>query len=109
MAPDLTPLQEVLLGLGLEDLIPMWEAVGEPEVAALVDPDRAHMKVAAALTALAEAGRISFYLGPWDADPRQILLGRAVQLVCDERWFRPGAEPNGQRLYYVNVENLADA
>jgi hypothetical protein len=97
-----------LLELGLEDLIPMWEAVTTPEVVDAADASRIQADVAEALATLGKARLVSFYLGHWNADPDRIPVEDALALLSDPRWFSSDAEPDDMRLYYVNVKNLPD-
>lgn len=91
----------------------MWEAMSAFEVVAALNPveDLAERQteIAAALSMLGQAGHVSFYLGPWADEPRRIPLDQALPLLTDARWFSSDTEPNGERLYFVNVENVPDA
>jgi hypothetical protein len=105
---DAAPLQRALLELGLEDLIPVWEAVTSPEVVATADPSRNQADIAEALAQLGEARLVSFYLGRWHGDPGRVPVADALALLSDPRWFSSDTEPDDMRLYYVNIENLPD-
>jgi hypothetical protein len=64
--------------------------------------------IARSLAELAQADRVSFYPGRWDADPKRVTHEDAVTLLQDPRWVSFDTEPDDKRLYYVNVENLPD-
>jgi hypothetical protein len=99
------PLSEALLSLGREDLIPLWEAAGSPEVQvvvpALADPAAA---IGQALRDLVLNGQVQVFEGRWDAEPRSVPNSDAVRLVGDPRWY--AYPPDDHRVYYANVENL---
>jgi hypothetical protein len=106
-----TPSSELaaLLDLGLEDDIPLPHALGPPEVRAILsDSDDPVAAVARALSALVIAGKIRIYRGHWDdPDPPRVSPEEAVQLLPDRAWFSFHIDdPNEQRLWFVNVENI---
>jgi hypothetical protein len=97
-------LSEALLTLGLEDLIPLWEAAGSPEVRAVapsVDPVGA---IGRTLRNLVLDGQVQVYEGQWDAEPMMVATDVAVDLVVDTHWC--AYPPDDHRVYFVNVENL---
>jgi len=100
-------LRAALLALGLEDWIPIPEAVGNPEVLETVGTRDAKDAISRALTELVQAGAIQIYRGRWDADPEVVSPHEAAELLKDEQWysFRVN-DPQEERLYFVNVENI---
>jgi hypothetical protein len=102
-----THLQQALLELGLEDLIPLPEAFGDPDIRAAVGGELTVEDVAAALTDLSRMGRISVWAGHWPSEPRRIELHEAEQLLHDPRRYSFEQEAQGlERVYFVNVENV---
>jgi hypothetical protein len=101
-------LRAVLLELGLEDWIPVPEAVALPEVRAIVASEEVAAAVAQALVDLFAKGQIAMYRGPWnDDDPEPVPREETVRLLSDPAWFGFRIDdPNEERLYFVNVENI---
>jgi hypothetical protein len=102
-------LRDALLVLGLEDQIPLPEAIEDHDVQAAANPQDLVGDLGRTLTALAAEGRVVFYRGRWDDnDPPQLSRDEAAALLSDERWYRWRAdEPDADRLYFMNVDNLA--
>lgn len=104
----LTPLHEALLVLGLEDLIPLPEALEDSDVRAAVGGVPAIDEVADALVDLLQLGRISVWAADWSEEPRRVAVQNAVQLLHDRRRYAYENEADGlERVYFVNVENVA--
>lgn len=104
---DLTPLQEALLDLGLEDWIPLPEILDTPEVRPLVEDGTAVGLVCRALVDLLAQDRIQVWFGQWSADPSPAPREVAEKLLLDERRYSFGAEDAGlDRVYFVNVANF---
>ena len=64
---ELSPLHEALLVLGLEDRIPLPEAVADMRSEGLVADERAAEAVSLALRDLLAADLIQVWSGPWSA------------------------------------------
>lgn len=103
-------LRSALLELGLEDQIPLPEALGVEEVRAAADTADPVGDIGRALTSLAAEGRVVFYRGRWDDnDPPELPADVAAALLSDERWYRWRAnEADAERLYYINTMNIAE-
>ena len=110
-----TEMRQVVLDLGMEDLIPLWDVAGECEVAgphALADEGdrRARLEVLiATLVDLFQSHHIRVFVAPWQVDdPPEAVGDEAVALLRDRRrYFVNREEAEGlERVYYVNVENL---
>ena len=99
-------LQAALLALGLEDLIPLWEAATAWEVRAAAPATDLVAAIGQALRTLLVGTRIRVYEGYWDAEPTPVPTDRAMELVTDRRWY--AYPPEDDRVYFVNVENLPE-
>jgi hypothetical protein len=100
-------LRAALLELGLEDWIPIPEALSTPEVVDVVGGGDAVAAVRRALQALVESGEVVLYRGHWEADPQPVPPAEALVLLEDPAWFAFHLEdPDEQRLSFVNVENV---
>ena len=96
-----------LLDLGLEDWIPIPEAVASPEVVNAVGAANAPRAVQNALKLLLKEGRLLLYRGPWDAEPAPVPLSEALNLLADDYWYGFHADAEAEvRLYFVNVLNI---
>jgi hypothetical protein len=108
VSDDVT-VKNALLDPGMEDWIPVPEAVGSVEVKAALPLGReAWCAVSAALQALALEGRIRVYRGRWnDENPRELSTSEAVAELADQRWyaFHPD-DPNEERVSFVNIANI---
>ncbi|MDQ2738088.1 MAG: hypothetical protein M3Y35_05600 [Actinomycetota bacterium] len=103
----LTPLQQALLELELEDLIPLPEAFGDQDVRAAAGGEPALEDIAAAIIGLAQPGRISVWAGARLHEPRRVDRQEAEQLLHDPRRYAFENEATGlKRVYLVNVENV---
>ena len=103
-------VRSILLDLGLEDWIPIPEALANPEVAEATKGKDPPAVVADALTELVVEGKVRLYQGRWNEDPVAVLAPDALQLLKEPRWFSFRAdEPNEERLYFVNVQNIRDS
>lgn len=102
--------KRALLALGLEDWIPIPEAVNTPEVREAVRQEDAAPTIRAALTELVSDGQVRVYRGRWDADPAALPTPEALDRLREDRWysFHP-VDPDAERLYFVNVENIHDS
>lgn len=101
------PLQHALLELGLEDLIPLPEAFGDPEVRAAAGGEPTAEELGTALADLARTGRISVWVGHWADEPRRVETDEAEQLLNDPRRYSFEHEAIGlDRVYYANIENV---
>jgi hypothetical protein len=104
---DLTPLQEALLGLGLEDWIPLPEIRATSEVRDLTEDEQGIDEVSRALVDLLRYGRIQVWSGRWPDEPRLVSADLAEAMLRDERRYSFDAEASGlERVYFVNVENF---
>jgi hypothetical protein len=101
-------LRDALLDLGLEDWIPIPEAVGDPEVIAAAASSDVAAKVAAELKSLLIDGKVRLYRGPWNGESEPVSTPEALDLLTDSKWFTYRLDdPNEVRLYFVNVDNIA--
>jgi len=108
MTEDMAAVKEAVLELGLEDWIPLPEAVASVELRA-THPDRATWLVLAeALEALLVDERIRLYRGRWDDDdPRELSEVEAVEVLHQKRWYSFHIDdPEEERVSFVNVENI---
>jgi hypothetical protein len=105
---SLTPLRDVLLELGLEDLIPLPEILATPEVDELGAEYRHIQKISAALVELLREQRIQVWEGFWHEEPKHISGEPAEALLGDMRRYSFDAEAADglKRVYYVNVNNI---
>jgi hypothetical protein len=108
---ELNPLHQGLIDLGMEDLIPLWEAATSHEAKdALAHIGGADFtaRVSSALIDLLRLGRIEVWQGHWDLEPEPVPSAGADALLADHRYYDAGEEElHGlDRVYYVNVENL---
>jgi hypothetical protein len=97
----------LLLELGLEDWIPVPEAVEDVEAAGSLDPVG---DVHEALRGLAADGLIRFWCGPWTREEEHIEVpAHEVSAVLEEpHWYSFHIDdPAEQRLYFVNIDNVA--
>jgi hypothetical protein len=106
-------LERALLDLGLEDLIPLPEAVDAVEVRDAMGGDPSWLLVAQALRALLVAGKVRVYRGRWDDDEPVALDDHDALALLEHRGWYSWKDEDGQytqeRVSYVNVDNLADA
>jgi hypothetical protein len=107
----LTTLQRALLELGLEDWIPLPEAVTDPVVIEAVGSGDPVEKISSALLELLALGRVEFWSGPWDADPSPVPATAVRRLLLDRRRHSFDAEARAglDGVYYVNVNNFRSA
>lgn len=104
----LTRLQDALLDLGLEDLIPLPEPLTTPEVREAVGGEPTSAQLADALVHLLRLGLISVWAGHWQGKPRRVNRRSAERLLGDLRHYSFGNEADGsERVYFANVENVA--
>lgn len=102
-------LKRVLLDLGMEDLIPIPEAAADPAVLAAIDGDDTEAALRTVLGTLIASGQLVAYKGRWDDDPDPVERSTAVTLLDDTRWYRFRIDdPDEERLYFINVDNLLD-
>lgn len=105
---SLTLLRDVLLELGLEDLIPLPEILAAPEVHELGAEYRHIQKISAALVELLREIRIQVWEGFWHEEPKHISGEPAEAVLGDMRRYSFDAEAADglKRVYYVNVNNI---
>ncbi|WP_139346843.1 hypothetical protein [Sinomonas mesophila] len=102
-----TPLQETILALGLEDLIPLPEIAATVRVQQLVDPESVLTEVSSALISLLQEGQIQVWSGHWSDEPEVLDRVAALELlVVQEQYEFNSPADLARRVYYVNVENL---
>ena len=103
-------LEIALLELGLEDVIPLGEAMSSPDIqaaASLSDPDQSlDRALAAALGRLVEQKLVVISRGK--ASGRSTAAARAgvAGLLSDPWWFGWGRESIEERVFFVNVRNI---
>ena len=97
-----------LLDLGLEDWIPLPEAVAEPEVVAAASGAEPAQAVADALVELVVEGKVLVYRGQWDSnDLEPVPSDDALALLREPHWFTFHVDDLvEERLYFVNVLNV---
>lgn len=105
-------LRDLALDQGLEDDIPLFE-VAQSSVKARPDtsPDEVISELSDVLVRLFHEGRIAVYEGPWQSsNPRRVHGSDAVELLADLRRYRFENEAafGLDRVYYVNVDNIAE-
>ena len=105
---ELTPLHAALLDLGLEDWIPLPEAVEAARFEGLVRADESVAKISRALVDLLREGRIQVWSGPWAAEqPSPVSPELAESMLLDHTRYSFVSEANGlERVFYVNVQNF---
>ena len=107
MSDRIERVSAALLDLGLEDWIPIPEAVGDPVVAEATLGEDPSELVADALAALVAEDRVRLYRGRWDEDPAAVPAAEALELLRDPRWYSFRVDdPNEERLFFVNVRNI---
>ena len=107
MISQLAPLHVALLELGLEDMIPLPEAVTMPEVLDCTPRSEVVKNVSTALVDLLHLGLIQIWSGHWADEPTLMSTDLTEPALRDECRYSFAAEANGlDRVYYVNVENL---
>ena len=101
-------LHEALLELGLEDWIPLPEALEAMKSDGLVTDDQAVEAISRALLDLLRADLIQVWSGPWQAnEPAPILDDRAESMLRDLMSYSFETEASGRdRVYYANVQNI---
>jgi hypothetical protein len=100
-------LDDALLELGLEDLIPLPEIPGAPEVRKAFEGEPVIEQVASALVGLLNQGLIQVWRGHWSDEPTHVEAGTASDLLLDFRRYSFDSEADGlDRVYFVNVENI---
>ncbi|PKQ26193.1 MAG: hypothetical protein CVT64_06950 [Actinobacteria bacterium HGW-Actinobacteria-4] len=103
----MTRVKQALLELGLEDFIPLAEAVFDPEVLAEIRKGRPVDTISLALVDLLRNELIQVWTGHWQDEPT--LVGREIaeSLLLDEDRYSFDTEVDGrERVYYVNVKNI---
>jgi hypothetical protein len=102
-------LRSALLDLGMEDWIPIPEALTTPEVRGAIGDKDATTVVSGALAALVETGQVRLYRGAWNTEPSPLTTTEALSLLNDPYWLRFHTDdPQEERLYFVNVANIRD-
>jgi hypothetical protein len=107
MSGPIERTMRALLELGLEDLIPLPEALDAPEVRAAVGSSQPRECVRQALANLLRDGKVRAYRGRWDSEPVPISTSEALELLRQAIWyeFHPD-NPDEERIYFENVENI---
>jgi len=80
------------------------------KAARALDSRQPEQEVREALTALGRAGQVRFWRGRWDREDEHVEVpaGSAALLLEEPRWYRFRLdERDEERLYYVNVDNIA--
>lgn len=99
-----------LLDLGLEDLIPLPEAMEEVEVREALRGPAHWAAVAEALRSLVDSERVRVYRGHWDDDdPAALSHDEALAVLGEEQWYSwrdAAGENNRERVWFVSVDNL---
>jgi hypothetical protein len=104
---DNDTVRSILLDLGLEDLIPLPEAVATPELRAAAGERDLIDTIARALGELVREDRIRLFRGIWNAEPQPVPIAEGVELLQNAVWYRFRIDdPHEERLYFVNVDNL---
>jgi hypothetical protein len=105
---ELTALHTALLDLGLEDWIPLPEAVESTRFEGLSGADESVAKISRALVDLLREDRIQVWSGPWDAEqPSPVSSELAELMLLDHSRYSFASEANGsERVFYVNVQNF---
>jgi len=100
-------LRNALLDLGLEDWIPIPEAVASSEVREAVGDGSVVEAVSQALRVLVREGRVRLYRGHWNEESDPVPLAEGLELLNDPKWYRFRLdEPGEERLYFVNADNV---
>lgn len=105
-------LRDVALDQGLEIETPLFEiARGSMRARPATSPDQVIAELSDVLVRLFHEGRIAVFEGPWEVnDPPRVYGADAVDLLTDLRRYRFENEDvfDLHRVYYINVDNLAD-
>ncbi|MGO9976160.1 MAG: hypothetical protein ACLP01_25830 [Solirubrobacteraceae bacterium] len=100
-------VKSALLELGLEDWIPLPEAMSSPEVLAAAGVEDVEAAIREALVVLIRSGEIAIYRGPWNEESEPVDTSVALRLLDESMWYRFRIDdPHEERLYFVNVENI---
>lgn len=100
-------LRELVLGEGLEDLIPLPEIAATARVQGAAAPESMVHKLTEVLVELLNEGRIQIWSGHWSTDPQPVDTASAEHLLRVEEQYRFNSPADLRlRVYYVNVENL---
>jgi len=104
---DGAAVRSTLLDLGLEDLIPVPESVATVRKRGSRQPEH---DVRDALGVLGREGLVRFWRGPWNREDEHVEVSahEAARLLEDMRWLCYNLdEADEERLYFINVENIA--
>jgi hypothetical protein len=102
-------VRSILLDLGLEDLIPLPEAITAPELSEVAGARDLVDVISRALGTLAREDRIRLFRGRWNTEPQRVPVEEGLRLLEDSAWYRFRADdPDEERLYFINVDNLRD-
>jgi hypothetical protein len=102
-------LREAILELGLEDLIPLPEAITAVEVVGATSGDpEVWRSLSEVLKDLVGEHRVQIFRGRWNDDnPATLPDNEALEVLGEERWYAFHTEdPDEERIYFVNVENI---
>jgi hypothetical protein len=102
-------LREFLLDEGMEDSIPLAEAVGLPEITARFATEIQVEAISTALIHLLHEGRILVLVGRWDSVEFPVSEERAEGLLRDRlRYFYDSDTDGHERVYFLNKANYRD-
>ncbi len=97
----------ILLDLGLEDLILLPEATAAPELREVAGGQDLVSVISSALGELVREDRIRLFRGRWNGEPQPVPVEEGLKLLQDSVWYRFRTdEPNEERMYFINVNNL---
>jgi hypothetical protein len=103
---ELTPIEQAVLDLGLEDLIALPEVAGDEEILPLRDAGDVD-DICAALVNLLRLDRIQVWSGHWTREPEVVDQAKAEVLLQVKGYYDWGSpESDELRVFYVNTENL---
>jgi len=106
---EMTRVHTALLELGLEDLIPLPEALSEAGVYSEDTGDQLVTVVGHALVDLLRNDLIQVFSGHWSVEPVLVSREAAEAMLLDQRRYSYDAEVDGtERVYYVNVDNYRE-
>jgi hypothetical protein len=104
---DSDTVRSILLDLGLEDLIPLPEATAAPELLEIAREKDLVSVISSALGELVREDRIRLFRGRWNATPQPVPVEEGLKLLQNSAWYHFRTdEPDEERLYFVNINNL---
>ena len=112
LRPVTKALRSMILDLGVEDDIPLWEIADRCRAAGLIADGYEGVGVlSTALLDLARSDEIRILVGGWnDPEPRYVNADEAGALLADARRYASAEEIAHalERVYYVNVDNIVE-